>query len=218
MKAVLLVCEHTFNPDVFKCSEKCVYAEAAQGGMEVGVDMGIIPLNPDRTVPMQHLKGAGMVDHTSDVEDKEQKGSDAAPSQTRATAKCDICSQQITEPSGFCLSTREVVLTVNYWKDGFSRHRSQYSAVTNQTQVDSVLNATVSRQAGQSTGWLVCDKCIGLFNVDREKTRQYAKDWWAHGRKDERRGLGAVPREEAMPMVRQAWTEAMGKKWWQFWK
>ena len=209
-EATLLVCEHTFDPDVFSCGEKCVYSEGAQGGMIAALGMlgmEMVSLKPDRTVALHCLEAVGMVDHTSDAQEEPQTATSDTSSQPTETAKCDICSEQIEKPGGFCLSTSEVVLAVDYWRDGFGRHRSEYASIRTPQQAETVLTATVAQQARQASGWLVCDRCIALFDVSTESTRKFAREWWANGRKDARPGLGAVPEADALRQARKAWQE-----------
>ena len=203
-KALLLACEHTFNPDVFECNEKCVYAIGAQMGAQIGIEMSGGRLNRDGTIPLDMVKHAGFVDYTSDDLGHELKSLYDQP-------VCDICSTPVAEFEGYVLSTREVVTNVNYWKDGFTRNRSMYAGVSGQQQAQAVLNASVLQQAGQVAAWLVCEKCIHLFAVDQQKTREYARQWWTQGKEAVRPGLGAVPTEEAMPHAGKAWAEVFGE-------
>ena len=74
-KVVLLVCEHTFAPNTFKCNLLCVYAQDVQIAVELGrgmaqmmgTDMAQLPLNSDGTIPLDYVlkESEVFVDYTS---------------------------------------------------------------------------------------------------------------------------------------------------------
>ena len=64
------MCQHTFDPNVFQCNLKCVYASQAQIGAVTALDIismkgGGVGLKPDGTIPLDVIKQTGYVDHTS---------------------------------------------------------------------------------------------------------------------------------------------------------
>lgn len=47
--------------------------------------------------------------------------------------------------------------------------------------------------AGQSTAWLLCDKCIKLFELDHGRVRGYAEQFWRSGGSFQPPGAGPAP-------------------------
>jgi hypothetical protein len=89
-----------------------------------------------------------------------------------------------------------------------------------------VMTACAKSMAEQATNWMVCDRCIGLFNVNSGEARDYARRWWESKKTFNPPGTGAVPLS-AVDMgfgplqagsCPAADSTAGRKKWWQFWK
>ena len=66
-QAILSICEHTGNPNVFSCNLKCVYAQGAQTAAMIGVQQKKVHLNSDGTLPIDTLKLIGFDDYTSEI-------------------------------------------------------------------------------------------------------------------------------------------------------
>jgi len=71
----------------------------------------------------------------------------------------------------------------------------------------------VQRQAAQSTGWLVCESCIQLFNVDRKVAKEYAKIAGSSSHPGDYCPLGSGPaNHEAVALAAaKAWKKLYGK-------
>jgi len=96
---------------------------------------------------------------------------------------CDICSQKVRAGTGYALTTKQVVTDPGYWEYAF-QHQWAYIGKTHEflgEKIDGAeaLAGTVSNQAGNRTPWLVCDKCIEIFEVDRARARKLAKKFWS---------------------------------------
>jgi len=146
---------------------------------------------------------------------------------------CDICSQKVFRPNGYLLTTREVVGTPTYWQHYCQHHRSELAGMGVSSFDDFCRNSVVRSScaealARQSTPWIVCERCIQMFTVDRDQARSYGKQWWESGRKYSPPGTGPAPlssvnmgdsnatvsgRDVAAP--RQAKPR---NRWWEFWK
>lgn len=111
---------------------------------------------------------------------------------------CDICNRKVPSPDGYLLTTREVVSTPKYWQHYYQYHRAGFQSIGVSSYEDfcrhSLLRLSCGDAlAGQQTPWIVCENCIAMFDVDREKTRGYAKQWWQSRRAFQPPGTGSAP-------------------------
>lgn len=131
-----------------------------------------------------------------------QPGAEDSPARHDASVSesgvCDICTQGIFRPSGYMLTTRDVVGTPAYWKHYCQYHRSDLAGMGVSSFDDFCGNQHVRTScaealAGQSTPWLLCEQCIQMFTVDRDQARSHARRWWESGRKYSPPGSGPAP-------------------------
>ncbi len=100
---------------------------------------------------------------------------------------CDVCNKNLGEKEGYLLTTLEVVSTPAYWKKAF---RMMALFVMSD---DSAKVQFASQMASQTTPWMVCNDCIGLFTVDKAKSRDYAIRWYESGGTFTPPGSGPAP-------------------------
>jgi len=99
---------------------------------------------------------------------------------------CDICSAKVPKPSGYLLNSSEVINSSRYWQRYYEYHKDEFQFMGISSyegfRRNSILwNTTYNTLAGQRTPWLVCDSCIAIFNVDRQRARRHAEQWWESG-------------------------------------
>jgi len=109
-----------------------------------------------------------------------------SPSPKPQQAQCDICNAVVPESGGYQLTTTQVVRSPRFWRDYYQRHQGEFAAM-GMPSYDALLRSpartTVAEQiARDATPWLVCEKCIHHFDVNREQARAYAWQWWESGR------------------------------------
>jgi len=93
---------------------------------------------------------------------------------------CDVCNKELAEKEGYLLTTEQAVSNPAYWKKALARPASIMLARV--TSDESAKAQLASQMASQTAPWLVCDDCIGIFDVNRNETRQYALRWYdSHG-------------------------------------
>jgi len=73
---------------------------------------------------------------------------------------------------GYVLSTRQAATSEAYWEFVFA-HR--WSSIHDIDPFGGTVAMLTYQQAGQSTGWLVCESCIQLFDVNRAVAKEYAR-------------------------------------------
>lgn len=111
---------------------------------------------------------------------------------------CDVCSRKVSSPDGYLLTTREVVSTPKYWQHYYQYHKDEFVSMGVSSYQDFCRNPLLRASCGemlanQQTPWLVCENCISMFNVDRERARSYAKQWWQSRRTFQPPGTGPAP-------------------------
>ena len=117
---------------------------------------------------------------------------------TKSSGVCDICGAALSSPSGYLLVTREVVGEPRYWQHYYRQHAAEfallgvrsYEAFKDNRDLRAMCTKTL---AGQSTPWMVCESCIGMFGVDRQATHRYAEEWWQSGGTFAPPGVGRAP-------------------------
>ncbi|MCH7727189.1 MAG: hypothetical protein IH991_12025 [Planctomycetes bacterium] len=100
---------------------------------------------------------------------------------------CDVCGIGVFESAGYLLTTRQVVSTPAYWRSYYRQHEARFRqadvmSYTEFCNAGEIRQACCKGIAAQTTPWMVCERCIGMFKVDRSKTRDYALKWWAGGK------------------------------------
>jgi hypothetical protein len=111
---------------------------------------------------------------------------------------CDICGAGLSSPGGYLLVTREVVSEPKYWQHYYRQHEAEfallgvrsYEAFKSHQDLRAMAGKTL---AGQSSPWMVCENCIGMFQVDRQAARRHAEQWWQSGGTFAPPGVGKAP-------------------------
>jgi hypothetical protein len=85
---------------------------------------------------------------------------------------CDVCDQELRWKDGYVLTTMQVTTSERYWSYVF---KNQWAMYVSHAKDASFLFGLVQNQAGQDTGWLVCEECSRLLSFDREQAKRYAR-------------------------------------------
>jgi len=86
---------------------------------------------------------------------------------------CDICLTSMNEPEGYVLRTYEIIKSQNYWKFIFTRNSFGTDKEGLKQRLDYFKEISSS-----PTPWIVCDKCISMFNLKNiEKNKDYINKW-----------------------------------------
>jgi hypothetical protein len=125
---------------------------------------------------------------------------------------CDICSQTIHQPDGFCLTTRQVVSTPAYWQGNLKIFDAMSNTIGKGDDMDLIraILPSLKSVADSDTPWIVCQNCIGLFSVDRAQMHEYAVLWWQSSKSFEPPGNGSVSVSEIrLPTDKYRWAEVI---------
>ena len=116
---------------------------------------------------------------------------------------CDVCNSNMSWENGYVLTTMQVATSDAYWESVF---KGPWSYTHNMDPDGDTVAALVKQQAGQSSGWLVCETCSALFSFDRAQARTYARAQNAHPP-----GTGSAPAELAAIAAANVWRRLYGK-------
>jgi hypothetical protein len=107
-------------------------------------------------------------------------------------AVCDICNKELANLEGFLLTTEQVVTTPAYWQKTFSGPMGGLLAAA--AGSEQAFKAQIANQmASQRSPWMICERCIDLFSIDRQKAKDYAQRWYQSAGVFAPPGSGAVP-------------------------
>ena len=79
---------------------------------------------------------------------------------------CDVCSGPTARSTSYILTTTQVVSSESYWMRALQD--PSMSAIHDLDPQGNYLVLTTQNLVGSPTAWIVCEKCIGLFEVDRK--------------------------------------------------
>jgi hypothetical protein len=108
---------------------------------------------------------------------------------------CDVCSQPLNPSSGYALTTEQVAANEHYWE----------FMLKSQSFDEGLLNLYAQQQAGQRTGWLICETCSSMFIFDRQKARDYA------AKMQDPPGSGPADLNKVAGAAARAWKNIKGK-------
>lgn len=90
---------------------------------------------------------------------------------------CDCCGGFFENKSCYTLSTSQIVVSKEYWDDVFTRE--DFLPITSRHFIQKDYIATTQRAnivggiMSQPDPWLICEKCIRLFDVDKYVAKEY---------------------------------------------
>lgn len=85
---------------------------------------------------------------------------------------CDCCLTSMQEPAGYLLQTFEVIQSAGYWEFAFQRNELGIDKDGLDKRVEYFKQISSS-----PTPWIICDKCISMFDIDRKESKSFMNDW-----------------------------------------
>jgi len=117
---------------------------------------------------------------------------------------CDVCNNGMNWEDGYVLTTRQVPTSEAYWEHTL---KGAWSSTHSMDPDGDTLAMLVQQQAGQSSGWLVCEGCSGLFSFDKAQAKGYAR-----AQNGNPPGAGPAPAESVARAAANVWTRLYGSR------
>lgn len=110
---------------------------------------------------------------------------------------CDICNNDMRWEDGYVLTTRQVATTEAYWEAAL---KGVWSATHAMDPEGDTLPMLVQQQAGQSSGWLICESCSTPFSFDKHQAKAHAR-----AQNGNPPGAGSAPAEAVARAAATVW-------------
>ncbi|MQA95544.1 MAG: hypothetical protein GEV11_13155 [Streptosporangiales bacterium] len=122
-----------------------------------------------------------------------------------AAGVCDVCNASLSPTATYFLTTREVVVSEEYWVRALSTSvRMAQTFGLDGDRLTTVFEDQLRGMACQETPWAVCEECGPLFVFDRDAARTHAVE----GTRPP--GTGPVDPSECAPQAAAAWRRLTG--------
>lgn len=101
----------------------------------------------------------------------------------KKACQCSICKSHMEHDEGYALTTSQVIVSKKYWDHKMVEPETMSYTTAHFKDKDE--NATKMRgiifekTAKKDITWITCETCINHFDVDKDKTRTLASEWWA---------------------------------------
>lgn len=98
-------------------------------------------------------------------------------------AFCNVSKEPLEEGFGYLLTTAEVVQSRKYWDNIMTEPETLSYTINHFAKQDQMATQIRSmifdKHSQRKDPWMVSDTYIGWFNVDKDKARELARNWWA---------------------------------------
>lgn len=114
-------------------------------------------------------------------------------------AVCDISKEPVEKGYGYMLSTAEVISSKKFWDNIMIEPETMAYTISHFKENDSMATKMrgmiFDKHSSVEKPWIISDSIIHLFNVDVEKARTNAQNWWESEGKYTPEGLMSAPEE-----------------------
>ncbi|MBT28892.1 MAG: hypothetical protein CMO01_04450 [Thalassobius sp.] len=103
--------------------------------------------------------------------------------QKPASAKCDISDTMLEFGEGYLLTSAQIIDSRSFWDMMMLQPETKSYTISHFENQDpsarSIRQMIFNKYAGKEEPWIVSDTYVKMFDVDKEKSREYAKEWWS---------------------------------------
>jgi hypothetical protein len=95
--------------------------------------------------------------------------------------RCPITKETIDPGFGYLLTTAEIVSSKKYWDMVMTEPETMSYTVShfkNQESGTHMRNLIFEKYSSVDKAWMISDSCVHLFDIDKAKARDNAKQWW----------------------------------------
>lgn len=115
---------------------------------------------------------------------------------------CDVCNRNLSWENGFVLTTNQVATSESYWEQAFT---GAWAYTHDIDPAGDTVAMLAQQQAGQSSGWLICEPCSRMFSFDKEQARGAA-----HRHDSSPPGAGPAPVLSVARAAAEVWHRLYG--------
>jgi hypothetical protein len=98
-------------------------------------------------------------------------------------ASCAISKEPVEKGYGYLLSTAQVISSRKFWDNIMVEPETMAYTIShfkgNDSMATKMRGMIFEKHSSVEKPWIISDSIIHLFNVDVEKARSNAKEWWA---------------------------------------
>ena len=102
--------------------------------------------------------------------------------QKPVSAKCDISDTMLEFGEGYLLTSAQIIDSKSFWDMMMLQPETKSYTISHFENQDpsakSIRQMIFNKYAGKEEPWLVSDTYVKMFEVDKEKSREYAIEWW----------------------------------------
>jgi len=102
--------------------------------------------------------------------------------QKPATVKCDISDTMLEFGEGYLLTSSQIIDSTSFWDMMMLQPETKSYTIQHFEKQDpsarSIRQMIFNKYAGKDEPWLVADTYAKMFNIDLEKAKEYAQEWW----------------------------------------
>jgi len=118
---------------------------------------------------------------------------------------CDVCNSEVMTRQGSLMTTQQVVSSYRYWEYTLKHQWAYFEDIDTD---GGALFLAVKQQVDQKSPWLICDKCMSIFDVDRVQALSWCEKWWASNKTWAPPGSGPGSMEDALSAASEGWARA----------
>lgn len=103
----------------------------------------------------------------------------------KPSAKCTISNTLLEYGEGYALTTAQIISSKSFWDHKMLEPETLSYTTSHFKDKDPMATQMrgliFEKYAEKKEPWLICESYIHLFDVDQEKSQEYAKEWWSTG-------------------------------------
>lgn len=100
----------------------------------------------------------------------------------KPVAQCGICKARMEYQEGSILTSSQIVTSHAFWDklmvepETLSYTKAHFES--NDAMATKMRHMIFNKYSEKDQAWIICDSCVGMFDVEETKVRAHAKAWW----------------------------------------
>ncbi|MDN5214374.1 hypothetical protein QQ020_20005 [Fulvivirgaceae bacterium BMA12] len=100
----------------------------------------------------------------------------------KPATQCSICKSRMEYEEGSILTSSQIITSNAFWdKLMVEPETLSYTKAHFESQdamATKMRGMIFNKYSEKDQAWIVCDSCIGMFNVEKKQVREHARKWW----------------------------------------